>query len=178
MTIANPMPETPEGNHDYCVQDIAPDPSGHLAALIVDQNVQNATPVLAAFTAGANGNLTTTNTHLDMPKVSVSNVQWLRMSPSGKFLAVGGEGGLELFHFNGTNPMTKYKTLLTAGQAFPTQMYWDNNNHLYVIGENQFAQDAIWVYTVTATSVTEAPGSLLVLGLPNDVSDAMIVLPK
>ena len=144
----------------------------------MDQNVQNATPVLAAFTARANGNLTTTNTHLDMPKVSVSNVQWLRMSPSGKFLAVGGEGGLELFHFNGTNPMTKYKTLLTAGQAFPTQMYWDNNNHLYVIGENQFAQDAIWVYTVTATSVTEAPGSPLVLGLPNDVSDAMIVLPK
>lgn len=179
ITIPDPMPETPEGNHNYCVDDIAPDPSGHLAALIVDTNTTSATPVLAAFTAGANGNLTTTNTHLDMPKVSVYNVQWLRMSPNGKFLAVGGEGGLELFHVNGASPITKYKTLLTQAQSFPVQMYWDNDNHLFVIGENRFAQDAIWVFTVTATSVTEAPGSPYVLGIPGpDASDYMIVLPR
>jgi hypothetical protein len=178
ITIADPMPETPEGNHNYCVDDIAPDGSGHVAALIVDTNTTSATPVLAAFTAGANGNLTTTNTHLDMPEVGVYNVQWLRMSPNGKFLAVGGEGGLELFHVNGASPITKYKTLLTQAQSFPVQMYWDNDNHLYVIGENDYAQTAVWVFTVTATGVTEAPGSPLVLGLPNDVSDYMIVLPK
>ncbi|HEY6181900.1 MAG TPA: hypothetical protein VIW67_06610 [Terriglobales bacterium] len=42
-----------------------------------------------------------------MPTVAVGNVSDYRMSPSGKFLAVGGTGGLRIFHFNGANPITK-----------------------------------------------------------------------
>ena len=58
----------------------------------------------------------------------------MRMSPSGKLLAIGGSG-LEIFHFNGGNPVTKYKTLLPAFNV--AQILWDNNNHMYVIGKDR-----------------------------------------
>ncbi len=179
ITIADPMPETPEGNHNYCVQDLATAPSGHVVALLVDKNVTNATPVLAAFSSEANGDLTTTNTHSDMPKIGVTNEDWLRMSPDGKFVAVGGESGLQLFHVNGGAPLTKYKTLLSGGSAYPVQMYWDNANHLYAIGQNQYAIDTLWVFTVTSSGVTQAPGSPYELPNPNwDIDDYMIVVTK
>jgi hypothetical protein len=35
------------------------------------------------------------------------------MSPSGKLLAVAGTTGLQVFHFNGSNPIKPYTGLLT-----------------------------------------------------------------
>ena len=178
INIGNPMPETPEGDHNYCVQDLATDSNGHLVAVIVDQNVSGATPVLAAFSSESYGDLTTTNTHSNMPQVGVSNEDWLSISPNGKFLAVGGESGLELFHVNGSSPLKKYKTELT-GAAYPVQMFWDKNDHLYVIGQNQDAINTLWVFTVTSSSVTQAPGSPYSLPNPGwDIADYMTVVPK
>ena len=93
----------------------------------------------------------------------------MRMSPSGKLLAVGGSG-LEIFHFNGGSPLTKYKTLLTTDGI--GQILWDNDNHMYALGSDAKG-GKLWVYTVTPTSVTEAPGS------PYSITNAgsMVVQP-
>jgi hypothetical protein len=70
-------------------------------------------------------------------------------------LAVGGELGLEIFHFDGTGQATEFETLFPNN--FIDALYWDNNNHLYVLASS--VKSGLHVLTVTPTSITEAPGS-------------------
>ena len=82
---------------------------------------------------------------------SMQYVYDLKMSPSGKLLAVGGsdgrgEGGLQIFHFNGAQPITRYTGLLTNAEI--DQFYWDNADHLYAISSHP---GKLFVFTVTPT---------------------------
>jgi hypothetical protein len=98
----------------------------------------------------------------DLPFVSA-----LSVSPSGKLLAAGGNG-FQVFHFNQANPVTRYTGLLQPKIQF-LQFGWDKNNHLFALGSR-----ALYVYTVTPTSIKEAPGS------PYSIPEAssVIVLDK
>jgi hypothetical protein len=78
-------------------------------------------PVIATYTVDANENLSTTSTFHNMP-VSEAGGGWMRSSPSGKFLVAGGSG-IEIFHFNGGSPLTKYK-MLFPGDGIG-QIFWD-----------------------------------------------------
>jgi hypothetical protein len=109
---------------------------------------------LATYTAGSAGNLTTSSTYKNMPQVAVGSVSNLNMSPSGKLLAVGGSLGLQLFHFNGASRVTPYTGLIGLGQF--DQFRWDNDNHLYAINADT---GHLHIFTITPTSVSEAPGS-------------------
>ncbi|MBV9626169.1 MAG: hypothetical protein JOZ14_19555, partial [Acidobacteria bacterium] len=80
-----------------------------------------------------------------------------------------GSSGLQVFHFNGANPITKYTGLLTTNAV--DQMFWDNANHLYAISRSA---GKLYVFTITSTSVTQAPGSPYGITSPS----SMIVLPK
>jgi hypothetical protein len=156
-TISIPAP--PNDGSDpgsYCPVSTASDPTNHMAVLLnaIDGGNVYGPAVIAPFTADANGNLTTTSTQRNMPVSETGG--WMRMSPSGKLLSVGGSG-LEIFHFNGANPITKYKMLLPKDSI--SLIFWDNNNHMYAIGTDSAGAGKLWVYTVTPTSVTEAPGS-------------------
>jgi len=94
----------------YCPWLAAADPTNHLAIAMqpLTSDWGNDGPwQLATYTADASGHLTTASTNENMPSVSVGSVTDYLMSPSGKFLAVGGSLGLQLFHFNGANPITK-----------------------------------------------------------------------
>jgi hypothetical protein len=151
----------------YCPNGgIATDPTNHVAmtfyAIDSDDNANYGPAVIATYTADANGNLTTTSTYKNMATLPTAAdatclaCATLRMAPSGKLLAAGGIGGVALFHFNGGSPATKYKTLLTTESI--SQIVWDNNDHMYAVGSDAKG-GKLWVYTVTPTSVTEAPGS-------------------
>jgi hypothetical protein len=124
---------------------------------------------LATYTADSSGNLTTNSTYSNMPSVLVGGVNDYRMSPSGQYLAVGGTKGFQIFHFNGANPITPYTGLLTSTRI--DQIFWDNSNHVYALSRSA---SKVFVYTVTSTAVTQAPGS------PHKVPSAgsLIVLPK
>jgi hypothetical protein len=91
----------------------------------------------------------------DMPKIAASDdgIQ-LSVARAGNLLAVGGAGGLRIFTLNGANPVTAYSGLLTRDQV--EQCYWDNDHHLYAISH---AAGKLWVFTVTATGFSQAPGS-------------------
>lgn len=151
----------------YCPSDIATDPTNHAAMTLyalqdVDGedggNVGYGPMVIATFTADAKGVLRTTNTTENTAKLP----WWpntMRMSPSGKLLAVGATGVI-LYNFNGGSPLTKYKTLLSTDNI--GEILWDNDNHMYVTGSDNKG-GKLWVYNVTTTSVTEAPGSPYVI---------------
>lgn len=147
-------------------------PSNHLAVAIYAEKgapfgPQDGPELLATYTADTAGNLSTTSTYKNMPGVAVGNVNRLRMSPSGKLLAVAGSAGLQLFHYNGASPITKYTGLLVQGPV--SMAYWDNSNHLYALGAGK-----LYVFTATTTSVKQAVGSPYSVRNPG----SLIVQPK
>lgn len=177
----NPALPTPPPGTGFCPYvGAAADPSNHVAIAMTPVqggfgNNDGATQ-LAVYTADSSGNLTTKSTYQNMPKTAVVqtsggtySVNNYRMSPSGKLLAVAGPLGLQVFHFNGGNPITHYTGLLTKDDI--TQVFWDNANHLYAISSQA---GKLFVFTVAPTSVTQTPGS------PHNIPGAgsLIVLPK
>ena len=97
---------------------------------------------LATYTVESSGMLATSSTRTNMPAVAVGNVNYLKMAPSGKLLAVAGSAGLQVFHFNGASPITKFTGQLTKTSI--DQCFWDNANHLYAISD--LGREAICVY--------------------------------
>ena len=159
--ITAPLPSTGNSGSVYCRALIASDPTNHLAVYMLRFNTSTWDVVgngIAIYTADGNGNLTTTSTLANMPETAVGYVGALAMSPSGELLAVGGTGGVQVFHFNGAKPITPYKVLKTkpvAQSSYPV-MYWDRANHLYFISAGS---QKLYVYTITPTHVSQAPGS-------------------
>lgn len=175
LNISPPMPEAKAGD-GYCPWLAAADPKNHLAVSV--QAIKggfggpDGPPQLATYTADGSGNLTTKSTFSNMPTAWVKSVTDISMSPSGKLLAVAGTGGLQVFHFNGRNPITHYTGLLTkAAVANVDQMFWDNDDHLYAISQSA---GKLFVFTITPTSVKRAPGSPYPIANPQNI----IVLPK
>jgi hypothetical protein len=121
-------------------------------------------PQIATYSADSDGNLSTTSTLKNMPETAVVNVIHIGISPSGKLLAVSGTGGLQVFHFNGSKPVTHYSDLLTSDEI--DQFYWDNDNHLYAISQSA---GKLFVFKVTSTSYKEAPGSPYSISNPQNI---------
>jgi hypothetical protein len=171
LNISPAMPTPPSGD-SYCPFLAAADTTNHVAIAV--QPIKGFGTVagpyqIATYTASNTGNLTTASTHSNMPSTLVGDVTDYWMAPSGKLLAVGGTKGLQVFHFNGASRVTHYTGLLTTSGV--DQMFWDNANHLYAIGKSA---GKLYVFTVTPTSVSPAPGS------PYSIAHAqnIIVLPK
>jgi hypothetical protein len=84
----------------------------------------------------------------------------MAMSPSGRILAVSVETGVQFFHFNAADPITAFTGIIGIS-GYISSMQWDSSNHLYAING---ASGKLHVYTATATSVDEAPGSPYAIG--------------
>jgi hypothetical protein len=146
------VPNPGGADQSYYPELIAADPAGHLAVVLQPQANGGAGPsLLASFTVNSSGDPSTTNTVAEMPSLE-STVLGTQMSPSGKLLAVANGQGLQVYHFNGAAPITPYTGVLTSDPT--SSMYWDNANHLYAVG-----QDKLYVFTVTPTGYSQAPGS-------------------
>jgi hypothetical protein len=171
INITAPTP-TPKSGDFFCPSQTAADPANHVAITMqaIDQNFSPDGPAqLATYTADNAGNLRTASTLANMPTTAVGTVTDLKMGPLGKLLAVAGTSGLQVFHFNGANPITTDTGLLTKTEI--DQMFWDNDHHLYAISQSA---GKLYVFTVTATSASQAPGSPYTLAHPQNIT----VLPK
>ena len=167
IAINAPTPARKAGDF-WCPSQTAADPTNHVAITMqaVDQNFNpDGPPQLATYTADNSGNLHTTSTPANMPRTAVGTVTDLKMAPSGKLLAVGGTAGLQIFHFNGSSPITHDTGLLTKSPI--SQFFWDNSNHLYAISQSA---GKLFVFTVTPTSVTAAPGSPYTIAHPQNIA--------
>ncbi|MGH9641812.1 MAG: hypothetical protein ACRD3Q_05255, partial [Terriglobales bacterium] len=170
-----PLPPAKTGDF-YCPHLAAADPTNNVAIPVQSLNgsswAPTGPPQLAVYTADGSGNLTTNSTYANMAKTAVQNVNDVSMSPSGQLLAVGGTAGLQVFHFNGGNQITKFTGLLMKENiGLDDQMFWDNANHLYVVST---AANKLYVFTITPTSARRAPGSPYTITSPVNI----IVLPK
>jgi hypothetical protein len=172
LNINPEIPAAKSGSF-YCPYLATADPTNHVAISLQPLNANSwqpdGPPQLATYTADGSGNLTTKSTYTNMPTSAVNGVLDIEMAPSGKLLAVGGTAGLQVFHFNGSNPIRHYTGLLTTDEI--CQFFWDNNSHLYAISSKS---GKLFVFTVTPTSVSQAPGSPYTISQPANI----IVLPK
>ena len=149
----------------------AADAATHVAVAMQPLNNSSLQPdgsaQLATYTADSSGNLITTSSYANMPKVALGGVEDLSMSPSGKLLAVSGTGGLQVFHFNGSDPITRYTRLLAKDDVDQVdQVFWDNHNHLYAVSQSA---GKLFVFTVTPTSYSQAPGSPYLITNPQSI---------
>jgi len=148
----------------WCPTQSATDATNHVAMVMQPVNgstfAADGEAQIASFTAATNGNLSTTNTAANMPGTLVGTPITTSMSPDGKLLAVGGSAGLQIFHFRGANAPVKFTNLIKVVEI--DQMFWDNQNHLYAISR---PTGRFFVFNITPTSVSEAPGS------PHELND-------
>ena len=132
-------------------------------------------PSLASYTVDPKGNLLYNGALL---KPAVNPVS-MAINPQGNLLAVGAAAadlwnanygpGLQVFHFNGANPITSLSKVLTTAPI--DTIRWDSNNHLYALSN---ATKKLYAYTVTSSGVTAVPGSpYTIAGVPN----ALVVVP-
>jgi hypothetical protein len=150
------VPTPPPGVRVYYPDLTVADPNNNLVFLEQPANPPGCAPgpvQIAVYTTDANGNIHTNSTYKDMPATMIQNPYDMKMSPSGQLLAVAGQEGLQVFHFNGANPVTHYTGLLVNEPIM--QMFWDNSNHLYAIS----SAGKLYVGTVTPTKIAMAPGS-------------------
>lgn len=150
-------PTPPPGVRAYIADLLAADPTNHLAVLEQPANPPGCATgafKIASYTVDSNGNLATSETYKTMPTTVVQNAGDMKMSPSGKLVAIAGGEGLQVFHFNGAKSPTHYTGLLTKVPI--SQMFWDNNDHLYAISNTG---GELLVFTITPTTHKEAPGS-------------------
>ncbi len=122
-------------------------------------------PVMATYSGTNTGNLTTTSTVANMPTVAVGAVLGLNMSPSGKLIAIAGTKGLQVYHFNGSGPITKFTGLLTTDEI--DQLAWDNSGHLYAAS---YPSGKLHVFWVTTTGAGQAPGSPYAISNPQGIA--------
>ena len=162
---------TPKDGDAYLAIYAGADPTDHVAIAVqpVNQFGNDGLPQLATYTVRNDGSLTTESSYWNMPTTANQGVNDIVISPSGKLLAVAGTAGLQVFHFNGSNPITPYTGLLTNDEI--DQCLWDNDNHLYAIS-SKFSK--LFVFTVTPTSHRQAPGSAHLI---NKAGAQVIVLP-
>ena len=65
--------------------------------------------------------------------------------PSALPLAVGGYFGLQVFHFNGSNPITHYTPLLATHELH--SLVWDTHNHMYGVSYS----NRLYSFRITTT---------------------------
>ena len=167
INISAPTPAAKTGDF-WCPSLTAADPTNHVAITLqaVDQNFNSDGPArLATYTADNAGNLRTASTLQNMPQTAVGAVTDIRMAPRGTLLAVAGSSGLQVFHFNGNNPLTPETGLLTKAPI--DHAFWDNDHHLYAISQSA---GKLYVFTVTPAGATQAPGSPYTISRPQSLA--------
>jgi hypothetical protein len=158
----NFMPLAPAGYTPLVGLVAAADPANHMAFTFIYQNDAGdvwGPEQIGIYSADALGNLITTGTYLTMPTDALGGDGFffaydMQFSPSGKLLALSGQRGIQIFHFNGTDAVTPYTGVLVNTPVY--EFRWDNYNHLVAFEEDT---NRLHIFNVTPTSVTEAPGS-------------------
>jgi hypothetical protein len=169
----NPAMPTAEQGDFYDPYGAAADRTNHIAISVLPFNgstfQQTGPTQLATYTADASGNLATKSTFSNMPVTAIQYATDLKVSQSGDLLAVAGTAGLQIFHFNGAKPITHYTRLIAKDEI--DQVFWDSDTHLYAISRSA---GKLFVFTITPTSVSQAPGSPYAITNPQNIT----VLPK
>ena len=175
-----PTPAAKYSDSFYCRGITAADPANHIAVAMQAINRTSEKTEgwaqIGTYSADKYGNLYTNSTYANMPVTEVGTVSDMSMAPSGKLLAVVGDGGLQIFRLDADDGIRHYTDLLTHDNMSRVTssaglVFWDNADHLYAISPYT---NKLYVFHVTETSVSEAPGSPYTVALPQNIA----VLPR
>ena len=180
----NTWPTPPDDNALYFPISMASDnqnlPTSHMAIALHetfdDYCGASGPPSLASFTVDYNGNTIYNGTMIKSAVYPTS----MTINSQGNLLAVGGSAsnmdnsggtqtsGLQVFLFNGANPIESYTGVLTTAPI--NEIRWDNNN-LYALSNST---KKLYAYTVSSSGIIAAPGSpYTIASTPN----ALVVVP-
>jgi len=174
FTVTGPEENPSVSGSNYAPWLVAADNAGHLAAVLNTPFDSSSAFQLGSYTINpSTGAISSTNTYANMPTLQVENPNHIGMAWGGNYLAVSGDPGLQVFHFNGANPPTAFGGVLLPNTQID-QVAWDKNNNLYALS---YESNQLYVYTVTPTGITEAPGSPYTVSKPNGWT-GIIVVPK
>ena len=172
----NYLPGEPGSFRDFVPDLAAADTANLVAVAEIPANPPGCAGLparIAIYAADANGKLTTSSSYANMVVTAIVSPNDLKIAPSGHLLAIAGQEGLQVFHFNGTDPISSYTPLLTSDPV--GRMFWDNSGHLYAISKKA---NRLHVFTVTNTSYQEAPGSPYAINGPVDIAVQPWPLPS
>jgi hypothetical protein len=151
LTFLGTTDEVPkaEGSDHYCPFALASDPTDHLAFIY---RTLGSDTGIGSYKVSAEGKLTTKSNYKNMPAIAVYP-HTASISPTGALLAVGGGSAFQLFHFNGSAPVTTFSPAIAVDDNL-LEFGWDQNNHLFSLSGS-----SLFVYTVTPTSIEQTVGS-------------------
>lgn len=190
MSFSESDPQPPDP-YDYYPLLAAEAPNDRLAIalgsveFLGSPDVADGPVQLASYSVDGSGNISSTNTWEKMPTPDVGPTL-LRLSPGGGLLAVAGgmcswcklstgsgKNGLQVFRFNGANPITHYTGVLTTDPI--EQLEWDYDSHLFALS---IETGKLRVYRVTTSRYSEAPGSpVIVKGANGPGPNGLVVVP-
>ncbi|HEX4039203.1 MAG TPA: hypothetical protein VHX37_14190 [Acidobacteriaceae bacterium] len=158
LTNNTPFPSpTPPSGSFYCPYAAAADNTSHVVVAVgvtPAGSLQGSGPYqLATYTADASGTLTTTATSATMPTTQVGQPNPYLFSADGKYLAVAGPSGLEVYA-NNNGTLTAVGSPLNSDNINFVQ--WDSNDDLYALS---LESQQLYVYTVTTAGAKAVSGS-------------------
>jgi len=142
----------PPSNDFICPSGVATS-ANYVVIAFIDVESQNALEQLGAYTLHDDGTLSLiSNTVINTPFTGVRDIA---MDPSGQYLAVSGDRGLQMYSLHADGTLAAVGPVMDSSLPFNV-LKWDSSNHLYAI-------NGIGLYIFTATSgvLSEDPGSPL-----------------
>jgi hypothetical protein len=148
FSLQNPAadPSSPNYLEPYL---LAPGPDEQLAVLLVQcpigDDVCNGASQLASYTIDpTTGGISSTNTQDNAPTLEITPIG-IDMSYDGKFVAIGGGSGIQVFNFNGAAVPTQLSPLKLS-EVQIDQVRWDKAGHLFALS---YESQELYVFNVS-----------------------------
>lgn len=138
-------------NQLYCPEAAAVSAMGYLA---VADTVGGGTPTSSGVAINKiNSDGTLTLVQSSAQQTALSQVNAMNFDPTGNFLALAGNGGIQMFHLMPGGGLTPIGVAQATGTNY-TAVEWDNQNHVYATSSSGLS-----IFTNAAGTLTLAPGS-------------------
>jgi predicted secreted protein len=153
-------PQGPTGNpgEAFCPHALATSAKGYLAVLWMPFGFASSGQVgtetyVMTYTINADGTLTAVaNSQVKTASTSANTVA-TNFDPTGGFLAVAGDGGVQTFAINANGAPAAVASPQSAGANFQN-VAWDNSNHIFAANSSQ-----LYVFNSSTGVLTQASGS-------------------
>jgi hypothetical protein len=159
------------------------DPHEHMAVVMVQCEYNDSdlaceptgnNPQLASYTIDpVTGGISSTNTEDNLPYLEITYPIGMDMSYDGKFVAIGGYSGLQVFNFNGAAPPTELAPVKISGVQID-QVTWDKADHLFALS---YEAQELYIFNVSAAKGVVEIGEPIIVPKAYGLT-GIIVVPK
>ena len=153
----------------FCPDALAVSARGYLAGVWKVNGMGSSVPgnetYLMTHAINSDGTLTAISDSQVQTASTSAHAVAANFDPTGTFLAVAGDGGIQTYSLNGNGTLTAMGSPQAAGANFQS-VAWDKANHVFAA-----TSDQLYVFTANNGALTPVPGS------PYPGDPALTVLP-